>query len=89
MNIIAKAMQQANSTNPKQYRAALAALNQPGVAGTYQFDDRCDLKNRRLRCTPSSRGSQSPSRKASKRSAIAWQGELPLACQLAEWLLSL
>ncbi|SCK28105.1 ABC-type branched-chain amino acid transport system, substrate-binding protein [Vogesella sp. LIG4] len=45
MNIIAKAMQKANSVDPKQYRAALAALNQPGVAGTYQFDEKRDLKN--------------------------------------------
>lgn len=43
--IIAKAMQKANSVEPKQYRAALAALNQQGVAGTYQFDGNRDLKN--------------------------------------------
>nr|WP_294864770.1 branched-chain amino acid ABC transporter substrate-binding protein [uncultured Pseudogulbenkiania sp.] len=45
LNIIAKAMQKANSVEPKQYRAALAAISQQGVAGTYQFDDKRDLKN--------------------------------------------
>lgn len=43
--IIAKAMQQANSVEPKQYRTALAAISQQGVAGSYQFDGKRDLKN--------------------------------------------
>lgn len=43
--IIAKAMQAANSVEPKQYRAALAATNYLGAAGNYQFDSKRDLKN--------------------------------------------
>lgn len=45
LNIIAKAMQQANSVEPKQYRTALAAISQQGIAGSYQFDTKRDLKN--------------------------------------------
>lgn len=43
--LISKAMQKANSVEPKQYKPVLAAISHQGVAGSYQFDDKHDLKN--------------------------------------------
>ncbi len=45
LNLIAKAMQKANSVEPEHYRDALAFLSHQGVAGDYQFDNKRDLKN--------------------------------------------
>ncbi|WP_240902548.1 branched-chain amino acid ABC transporter substrate-binding protein [Aquitalea denitrificans] len=43
--LLAKAMQKANSTDPKKYKPVLAAFSYQGVAGSYAFDDKHDLKN--------------------------------------------
>ncbi|TDN58703.1 branched-chain amino acid ABC transporter substrate-binding protein [Paraburkholderia sp. BL10I2N1] len=45
MNIVASAMQKANSIEPAQYRAALAGADMQGVAGHYQFDGNRDLSD--------------------------------------------
>lgn len=45
LNLIAAAMKAANSIEPKQYSAALAQISYKGVAGTYRFDERHDLKD--------------------------------------------
>lgn len=43
--LLAKAMQKANSIDPKKYKPALVTIKYQGVAGTYEFDDKHDLKN--------------------------------------------
>lgn len=43
--LLAKAMQKANSIDPKKYKPVLAASKYQGVAGSYEFDDKHDLKN--------------------------------------------
>lgn len=45
MRMMAKAMQQANSTDPAQYRPVLAAMEYPGLTSTIHFDDKGDLVN--------------------------------------------
>ncbi|MEQ6289005.1 branched-chain amino acid ABC transporter substrate-binding protein [Vogesella sp. GCM10023246] len=45
MILLAKAMQKANSTDPKKYKPVLTAMKHQGVAGMYEFDDKHDLKN--------------------------------------------
>ena len=45
VNIVAAAMQKANSVEPAQYRAALAGIDMRGVAGHYQFDQNRDLRD--------------------------------------------
>lgn len=42
--MIAAAMQKANSVEPRQYRSALADIRYQGLAGSYEFDERRDLK---------------------------------------------
>lgn len=44
MMVIAQAMKAANSIEPKQYAPALAKISYKGVAATYEFDDKHDLK---------------------------------------------
>jgi ABC-type branched-subunit amino acid transport system substrate-binding protein len=44
MMLIAEAMKAANSVEPKQYAPALAKIKYKGVAATYDFDDKHDLK---------------------------------------------
>jgi branched-chain amino acid transport system substrate-binding protein len=43
VNIVARAMQKANSIEPAQYRVALAAIDARGVSGHYRFDKNRDL----------------------------------------------
>lgn len=45
MRMMAKAMQQANSTDPAQYRPVLAAMEYPGLTSTIRFDAKGDLVN--------------------------------------------
>lgn len=45
LNLIVKAMQKANSVEPKLYNAALSSISYQGVTSSYQFDDKHDLKN--------------------------------------------
>jgi ABC-type branched-subunit amino acid transport system substrate-binding protein len=45
LNLIAAAMQKANSVEPKQYLPALSAITYQGVVGSYQFDEKRDLKD--------------------------------------------
>lgn len=45
MRMMAKAMQQANSINPAQYRPVLAAMEYPGLTSTIRFDEKGDLVN--------------------------------------------
>lgn len=45
MNIVAQAMQKANSIEPAQYRAALAGIDSQGVSGHYRFNQNRDLKD--------------------------------------------
>ncbi|MCW7540577.1 branched-chain amino acid ABC transporter substrate-binding protein [Aquabacterium sp. A7-Y] len=44
-HLIADAMQRANSTDPQKVAAAMAAGNYNGVAGSYVFDSKRDLKS--------------------------------------------
>ena len=44
MMVIAQAMKEANSIEPKVYGPVLAKIKYKGVAGTYAFDDKHDLK---------------------------------------------
>jgi branched-chain amino acid transport system substrate-binding protein len=44
MTLVA-AMQKANSTDPKKYLPALAAIKYEGVTGTIAFDPKGDIKN--------------------------------------------
>lgn len=44
MMLIAEAMKAANSVEPKQYAPALAKIKYKGVAASYEFDDKHDLK---------------------------------------------
>ncbi|AMP06680.1 receptor ligand binding region family protein [Collimonas pratensis] len=44
MMVIAQAMKDANSVDPKQYAAALEKIHYKGVAGVYEFDANHDLK---------------------------------------------
>jgi len=44
MMLIAQAMKDANSVDPKQYAAALEKIHYKGVAGVYEFDANHDLK---------------------------------------------
>jgi len=44
-NMFAQAMQQANSTDPAKVGAAIAAGSYQGVAGTYAFDAKGDMKS--------------------------------------------
>jgi ABC-type branched-subunit amino acid transport system substrate-binding protein len=44
MMVIAQAMKAANSVEPKQYAPALAKIKYKGVAASYEFDDKHDLK---------------------------------------------
>ena len=44
MMVVAQAMKEANSVEPKQYVAALAKIKYKGVAGMYEFDANRDLK---------------------------------------------
>ena len=37
-------MKAANSVEPRQYAPALAKIRYEGVAGSYEFDDKHDLK---------------------------------------------
>lgn len=41
--VFAEAMKKADSTDPKKFAPALAALNYKGIAGTYSFDQKRDL----------------------------------------------
>ena len=43
--MMAKAMQQANSIDPAQYRAVLATMEYPGLTSTIRFDAKGDLVN--------------------------------------------
>lgn len=43
VNIVARAMQKANSIEPAQYRVTLAAIDSQGVSGRYRFDKNRDL----------------------------------------------
>ncbi|SFA86057.1 amino acid/amide ABC transporter substrate-binding protein, HAAT family (TC 3.A.1.4.-) [Collimonas sp. OK607] len=43
--VIAKAMQQANSVDPKKYLQALSKIQYTGVTGKIAFDDKGDIKN--------------------------------------------
>jgi len=45
VNVIAAAMQKANSTDPVKFAPAMAAINYKGIAGTYEFDSKRDLKS--------------------------------------------
>jgi ABC-type branched-subunit amino acid transport system substrate-binding protein len=45
VNVIAAAMQKANSTDPVKFAPALAAISYKGIAGMYEFDAKRDLKN--------------------------------------------
>jgi branched-chain amino acid transport system substrate-binding protein len=45
MRMMAKAMQQANSIEPTQYRPVLAAMEYPGLTSTIRFDAKGDLVN--------------------------------------------
>jgi branched-chain amino acid transport system substrate-binding protein len=45
VNVIAAAMQQANSTDPVKFAPALAAIRYKGIAGMYEFDVKRDLKD--------------------------------------------
>ncbi|HSC74811.1 MAG TPA: branched-chain amino acid ABC transporter substrate-binding protein [Pseudomonadales bacterium] len=45
MRMMAKAMQQANSIDPAQYRPVLAAMEYPGLTSTIRFDSKGDLVN--------------------------------------------
>ncbi|MEZ5494942.1 MAG: branched-chain amino acid ABC transporter substrate-binding protein [Pseudomonadales bacterium] len=45
MRMMAKAMQQAGSIDPAQYRPVLAAMEYPGLTSTIQFDSKGDLLN--------------------------------------------
>jgi len=45
MRMMAKAMQQANSIDPAQYRPVLAAMEYPGLTSTIRFDAKGDLVN--------------------------------------------
>ncbi|MDY7546968.1 branched-chain amino acid ABC transporter substrate-binding protein [Glaciimonas sp. CA11.2] len=44
MMVVAQAMKEANSVEPKQYIAALGKIKYKGVAGLYEFDANHDLK---------------------------------------------
>ncbi|QRX83523.1 branched-chain amino acid ABC transporter substrate-binding protein [Glaciimonas sp. PAMC28666] len=44
MMVVAQAMKEANSVEPKQYVSALAKIKYKGVAGLYEFDATHDLK---------------------------------------------
>jgi ABC-type branched-subunit amino acid transport system substrate-binding protein len=44
MMVIAQAMKDANSVEPKQYVSALEKIHYKGVAGAYEFDANHDLK---------------------------------------------
>ncbi len=44
MMLIAQAMKEANSVEPKQYISALEKIHYKGVAGSYEFDAKHDLK---------------------------------------------
>ncbi|MFD1555065.1 branched-chain amino acid ABC transporter substrate-binding protein [Paraburkholderia silviterrae] len=43
MNLVAQAMEKANSIDPEKYRAALVDTNFQGISGHYQFDGNRDL----------------------------------------------
>jgi ABC-type branched-subunit amino acid transport system substrate-binding protein len=45
MNLVVKAMEKANSTDPAKYRAALADIDFQGISGHYQFDRNRDLQH--------------------------------------------
>ncbi|MBK8288920.1 MAG: branched-chain amino acid ABC transporter substrate-binding protein [Cellvibrionales bacterium] len=45
MRMMAKAMQQANSIEPSQYRPVLASMEYSGLTSTIRFDDKGDLVN--------------------------------------------
>jgi branched-chain amino acid transport system substrate-binding protein len=45
MRMMAKAMQQANSIDPAQYRPVLATMEYPGLTSTISFDEKGDLVN--------------------------------------------
>jgi branched-chain amino acid transport system substrate-binding protein len=44
MMLVAQAMKDANSVDPKVYAPVLSKIKYKGVAGTYEFDERHDLK---------------------------------------------
>ena len=44
MMLIAQAMKQSNSVEPKTFGPALAKISYKGVAGQYDFDENHDLK---------------------------------------------
>ncbi|HJV26961.1 MAG TPA: branched-chain amino acid ABC transporter substrate-binding protein [Aromatoleum sp.] len=43
--LIVEAMKKANSIEPRQFRSALATISYQGLAGSYQFDEKRDLKD--------------------------------------------
>ncbi|TNF58421.1 MAG: branched-chain amino acid ABC transporter substrate-binding protein [Burkholderiales bacterium] len=45
VNVMVKAMQEANSTDPAVYLPALKAINYKGVTGPIAFDEKGDIKN--------------------------------------------
>lgn len=45
LNLVAEAMKVAGSIEPKNYSAALAKIQYKGIAGTYRFDERHDMKD--------------------------------------------
>ena len=45
VNVMVAAMQKANSTDPKKFLPALAAIKYDGVTGTIAFDSKGDIKN--------------------------------------------
>lgn len=45
LNLMAEAMKIAGSVEPKQYATALAKIQYKGIAGSYRFDERHDLKD--------------------------------------------
>ncbi|BAL27326.1 branched-chain amino acid ABC transporter substrate-binding protein [Azoarcus sp. KH32C] len=43
--LIVEAMKKANSVEPRQFRSALATISYQGLAGSYRFDEKRDLKD--------------------------------------------